>query len=96
MIIVSMQGYALKRVPKMVRGIVLSIIASASSFGSILYLLCTKPFYESAPNMVFGWLGIFDGLVLILIVIMVFLGYYGDPAPQEDTFGEGNSMNQEN
>ena len=96
MIIVAMQGYAAKRVPKMIRGIVMSTIVSLSSAGSIVYLQVTKPFYDSAPNMVFGWLGIFDGIVLIGIVICIWLGYYGDPAPQEDTFGEGNSMKQEN
>ena len=95
-IIVAMQGYALKRVPKMIRGIILALIAGASSFGSIVYLQISKQFYESAPNMVFGWMGIFDGFVLIMIVIAVFLGYYGNPPPQEDTFGEGNSMKQEN
>ena len=81
MIIVAMQGYALKRVPKMIRGIILAIIASASSFGSIIYLQVSKPFYDSNPNMVFGWLGIFDAIVLVFIVTCIFLGYYGDPAP---------------
>ena len=96
MIIVAMQGYAAKRVPKMIRGIILALIAGASSFGSIIYLQISKQFYESAPNMVFGWMGIFDGFVLIMIVICVFLGLYGNPPPQEDTYGEGNSMKQKN
>ena len=92
MIIVAMQGYAAKRVPKMIRGIVMSTIVSLSSAGSIVYLQVTKPFYRDHPNMVFGWLGIFDFAVLIFITICILCGKYGDPAPQEDTFGEGNSM----
>jgi len=47
--------------------------------------------------MVFGLIGLFDVLVLVLILISIMLGKYGDPAPQEDTFdGEGNSMKLEN
>ena len=95
MIIVAMQGYAAKRVPKMIRGIVMSTIVSLSSAGSIVYLQVTKPFYRDHPNMVFGWLGIFDFAVLVFITICILCGKYGDPAPQEDTFGEGNSMKQE-
>ena len=96
MIVVAMQGYAAKRVPKMIRGLVMSLIVSLSSIGSIVYLQVTKPFYSSAPNMVFGWIGLFDGMVLIGVVICIMLGLYGDPAPQEDTFeGEGHSMKQE-
>mmetsp|Transcript_27664 Transcript_27664/g.34357 ORF Transcript_27664/g.34357 Transcript_27664/m.34357 type:complete len:164 (+) Transcript_27664:1331-1822(+) len=95
MIIVAMQGYASKRVPKMIRGIVMALIVSLSSLGSILYLQVSKQFYDSAPNMVFGILGLFDAVVLVFIVICIFMGKYGDPAPQEDTFGEGNSMKQE-
>ena len=37
-IVVSMQGYAVKRVPKMIRGIVMSLIFSISGIGSISYL----------------------------------------------------------
>ena len=38
MIIVAMQGYAVKRVPKMIRGIVMSLIICVSGLGGILYL----------------------------------------------------------
>ena len=38
MIIVAMQGYAVKRVPKMIRGIVMSLIIAVSALGSMLYL----------------------------------------------------------
>ena len=37
-IVVSMQGYAVKRVPKMIRGIIMSLIAVFASIGTILYL----------------------------------------------------------
>lgn len=37
-IIVAMQGYAVKRVPKMIRGIVMALIISLSGVGGILYL----------------------------------------------------------
>lgn len=97
MIIVAMQGYAVKRVPKMVRGIMMSLICALASTGSILYLQISKIFYDNRPNMVFGLIGLFDVLVLVLILISIMLGKYGDPAPQEDTFdGEGNSMKLEN
>ena len=38
MIIVAMQGYAAKRVPKMIRGIVMALIISLSNVGGIIYL----------------------------------------------------------
>ena len=56
-IIVAMQGYAVKRVPKMIRGIVLALIISFSGLGGIIYLQLSKLFYDSAPNMVFGLIG---------------------------------------
>ena len=80
-IIVAMQGYAVKRVPKMIRGIVMALIISFSGIGGILYLQISKLFFTTAPNMVFGVLAIFDALVLIFIVICIMLGLYGDPAP---------------
>ena len=90
-IIVAMQGYAVKRVPKMIRGIVMALIISLSGLGGVIYLQLCNLFMSTAPNMVFGLIGLFDVLVLIGIVIMIVAGKYGDVAPQEDTFGEGNS-----
>ena len=43
--------------------------------------------------MVFGILGLYDIIVLIFIVIMIMLGKYGGPAPQEE--GDGNSKKNE-
>jgi len=90
-----MQGYAVKRVPKMIRGIVMALIIFGSGVGGIIYLQISKLFFSSAPNMVFGVIGLFDIAVLIFILIMIALGKYGDAAPQEDTFGEGNSQKNE-
>jgi len=42
--------------------------------------------------MVFGLIGLFDIVVLVFILIMIWMGKYGDAAPQEDTFGDGNSQ----
>ena len=78
MIVVSMQGYAVKRVPKMIRGIIMSLIAVFSSIGTILYLQIQKVFFHQYPNMVFGTLALFDLLALALILISVFFGWYGD------------------
>jgi len=44
-IIVAMQGYAVKRVPKMIRGIVMALIIALSGFGGILYLQISKLFF---------------------------------------------------
>jgi len=98
MIIVAMQGYAVKRVPKMIRGIVMSLIICLSALGGIVYLQASKPFFESNPNWVFGLIGVFDAMVLVLILVSIACGKYGDPPPQEDTFelGGGNSQKNEN
>jgi len=44
-IIVAMQGYAVKRVPKMIRGITMALIIALSGFGGILYLQISKVFF---------------------------------------------------
>lgn len=76
-----MQGYAVKRVPKMIRGIIMALIISLSGLGGVIYLQVSKPFFETAPNMVFGFIGIFDALVLVFILVSIALGKYGDIAP---------------
>jgi len=81
MIIVAMQGYAVKRVPKMIRGIIMALIIALSAFGGIIYLQLSKLFFETAPGMVFGLVGVFDALVLVFIITMIFMGKYGDVAP---------------
>ena len=73
-----MQGYAVKRVPKMIRGIIMSLIISLSGIGSVVYLQVQKVLFNDYPNMVFGVIGIGDILVLILILTSIFLGKYGD------------------
>ena len=82
-IIVAMQGYAVKRVPKMIRGIVMSLIISISGIGAILYLQIQKVLFEMYPNMVFGLIGIFDLIVLVFILICICLGKYGDEKEQQ-------------
>lgn len=74
----------------------MALIIALSGFGGIIYLQLSKLFFKINPNMVFGLLGAFDALVLIFILIAIAFGKYGDPAPQEDTFGEGNSQKNEN
>ena len=66
-----MQGYAVKRVPKMIRGIIMALIISLSGLGGVIYLQVSKPFFETAPNMVFGFIGIFDALVLVFILVSI-------------------------
>ena len=96
MIIVAMQGYAVKRVPKMIRGIVMSLIICFSGIGGILYLQISKVLFDDMTNFaVYGLIGIFDAIVLVFILAMILMGKYGDVAPQEDTFGEGNSQKNE-
>lgn len=79
----------------MIRGIVMALIISLSGAGSIVYLTAASPLFKEEPNMVFGLIGLFDGAVLILILAAIACGKYGDAAPQEDAFGEGNSQKNE-
>jgi len=87
MIVVSMQGYAVKRVPKMIRGIIMSLIGVFSAIGTILYLQIQKIWFNEHPNMVFGTLGIFDVIVLIIILISIAFGWYGHPPANSDEDG---------
>lgn len=91
-IVVAMQGYAVKRVPKMIRGIIMALIAIFSAAGTILYLQVQKVFFDDHPNMVFGTLAFFDLIAFILIVVSIAFGWYGDPAPgQGDDDGASNA-----
>lgn len=81
MIVVSMQGYAVKRVPKMIRGIMMSLIGVVGAIGTILYLQIQKIFFKEHPNMVFGTLAIFDIIVLIFLIVSIAFGWYGHPPP---------------
>ena len=82
MIIVAMQGYAVKRVPKMIRGIVMSLIICFSGIGGIIYLQISKVLFDSHTNLaVFGMIAVFDVIVLIFIISMILIGKYGDVAP---------------
>ena len=73
-----MQGYAIKRVPKMVRGIVISIIISISGIGSVTYLQVQKIFFDEYPNSVYAVIAAGDILNLIFILICICLGKYGN------------------
>ena len=86
-----MQGYAVKRVPKMIRGIIMSLIAAFASIGTILYLQIQKIFFHTYPNMVFGTLALFDVLVLVLIIISIAFGWYGDNAEIKGANLDGGS-----
>ena len=91
-IIVAMQGYAVKRVPKMIRGIIMSLIAIFGCFGTIFYLQLQKVFFKAHPNMVFGTLAFFDLIAFILIVVSIAFGWYGDPAAKQgDEDGASNA-----
>ena len=59
----------------------MALIISLSGLGGVIYLQVSKPFFETAPNMVFGFIGIFDALVLVFILVSIALGKYGDIAP---------------
>ena len=83
------------RVPKMIRGIINAVIVCFASIGSIFYLQTSKPFFSTYANMVFGMMGVYDAITLVFIFICMYLGRWGDPAPREDAFNEGNSIQKE-
>lgn len=59
----------------------MALIISLSGVGGILYLQLSKLFFESAPNMVFGLIAMFDCAVLVFILVAISVGKFGDPAP---------------
>jgi len=65
----------------MIRGIIMALIIALSGVGGIIYLQLSKIFLKTAPNMVFGLIGLFDAVILVFIVIMIAMGKYGDVAP---------------
>ena len=74
----------------------MSLIICFSGLGGILYLQTSKVLFADHTNFaVYGMIAIFDVIVLVFVVSMILIGKYGDVAPQEDTFGEGNSQKNE-
>lgn len=59
----------------------MALIIALSGVGGIIYLQLSKIFLKTAPNMVFGLIGLFDAVILVFIVIMIAMGKYGDVAP---------------
>ena len=52
--------------------------------------------FDWNPNIaVYGVIGAFDALTLVLILAMILIGKYGDIAPQEDTLEVGISQKNE-
>jgi hypothetical protein len=77
-IIVSMQAYLLKRVPKMIRGMVYSFVGACSCFGTIVYLQLEKVTTQKiGNNMTFGSIIIIDILVLVPLLIFMAFNLYG-------------------
>ena len=72
-----LQGYAVKRVPKMIRGITMAVIIAISTLGGICYLQVSKLFFDTAAYMIFVLVAIFDVPVLILILIASCAGAWG-------------------
>lgn len=89
-----MQGYAVKRVPKMIRGIIMSLIGVFAACGTILYLQVQKIFFKEHPNMVFGTLAIFDVVILILIAVSIAFGWYGDPPKKQGADDDSNAADR--
>ena len=73
-----MQGYAVKRVPKMIRGITMAVILALSSFGGIVYQQISRIFYATNPSMVYLLIAMFDVLVLFMIIFSILMGWWGD------------------
>lgn len=59
----------------------MALIIALSGVGGIIYLQLSKIFLTTAPNMVFGLIGLFDAVILVFIVVMIAMGKYGDAAP---------------
>ena len=73
-VIVILQGYAVKRVPKMIRGITMAFMIAVASTGGIIYLQITKLFYTTAPWMIFVTVAILDIPILLLLLIAIYCG----------------------
>ena len=88
MIIVTMQSYVAKRCPKMIRGTIYAIIGIIGSLGMIIYISLSQVLSKAlGPNWVFGALGLLDALMLLFLLAMIALGYYGIPPEINDGGG---------
>ena len=85
--IVVMQSYVAKRTPKNIRGMIFAMIGVVCAIGSILYLQIYGILYETFPNqpwLSFGVISLFDCLVLVFLLIMIWMGKFGEAPPGTD------------
>lgn len=79
-VIVSMFSYLQKRIPKMIRGMTIAVVAVSGCFGSIIYLQVDKALSKGGTNLraSFSAMLIIDGINLIFLLICIKCGWYGD------------------
>ena len=93
-VIVILQGYAVKRVPKMIRGITMAVMIAVASTGGIIYLQISKLFYTSAPWMIFVLIGLLDIPILIFLLVAIYCGKWGDLPDALDQDDEDSVENE--
>ena len=93
-VIVILQGYAVKRVPKMIRGITMAVMIAVASTGGIIYLQISKLFYTSAPWMIFVLIGLLDIPILIFLLVAIYCGKWGDLPEALDQDDEDSVENE--
>lgn len=77
-VIVSMMAYLSKRLPKMIRGMMVALIAVSSSVGSIIYLQLQKFLTTKYGSfMTFGSIVIIDIIILLILLSCIYLNIYG-------------------
>lgn len=84
-VIVTMQSYVSKRCPKNIRGMIFAVIGIFSALGCVSYLQ-TYNLLDNifGPSMAFGTIVLFDVVWLIVLLIFIAIGKYGNPAPGTD------------
>jgi sugar phosphate permease len=83
-VIVTMQSYVSKRCPKNIRGMIFAVIGIFSALGCVAYLQTYNYLDKYGSWMAFGTIVIFDVVWLIILLIFIFMGKYGNPAPGTD------------
>ena len=79
-VIVSMFSYLQKRIPKMIRGMTIAVVAVSGCVGSIIYLQVEKALSKGGTNSraAFSAMLYIDAINLIFLLICIKCGWYGD------------------
>lgn len=76
---ISLSSYMQKLYPKPIRGMCNSLSSIFQSIGSFFFIPYSQAFFKLGPRLVFLGVTLSDFVLLIIVLILVFFGFFREP-----------------